>query len=311
MITGLLDIPNWRSAHKAPVPRGGGLAIVATYLAGVGAFSAAGLIEPSVAIATVGAGLLVGTVGYIDDHRHVSAKWRLLFHFIAAAWVLVWLGGLPPLGLGGMPLVSGWPGQILAAVYLVWMLNLYNFMDGIDGIAGLEAVTVGFGAVTLHLLDDPAQSASLLPGLLAFTTLGFLIWNWPPARIFMGDVGSGFLGLVLGLMSVYDARLGQDWFWGWLILLAVFVVDATFTLLRRAVRGEKVFEAHKSHAYQAAAQKLGAHRPVTVAIGAINLFFLLPVAYLVISGHMNAALGLFIAYMPLVAIALFFNAGKG
>jgi len=309
---GVIDIPNVRSSHTIPIPRGGGLAIVVTFLAGVGLFSVSGVTRPFTAAALGGAGFIVALVGFLDDHRSIGVRWRLLAHFGAAAWALAWLGGLPPLGFwtGQIPVDLGWPGHILAAFYLVWMLNLYNFMDGIDGIAGVEAVTVGLGAAALYLSQPPNSYEWALPALLAFATIGFLIWNWPPAKVFMGDAGSGFLGVTLGVMSIQAAWLGPEWLACWLILLAVFVVDSTVTLLRRLCRGERVYEAHSSHAYQSAARKLGAHRPVTLAVGAINLLWLLPLAFLVRFGWLNGASGVLVAYFPLFFLAIHFDAGE-
>ena len=309
LLQGVLDIPNNRSSHSTPTPRGGGLAIVVTFLAGLAALAAAGLIQPAFAAALGGAGFLVALVGFLDDHRPVDARWRLLAHFCAAAWALAWLGGLPPLDLWSGPGNLGWPGHIFAAIYLVWLLNLYNFMDGIDGIAGLEAVTVGLGAAALYCSNARGDPAWALPALLAFTALGFLAWNWPPAKIFMGDAGSGFLGMTFGTMTIQAAWFDARWLVIWLILLAVFIVDATVTLLRRLYRGERIYEAHRSHAYQYAARKAGAHGSVSIAVGAINVFWLLPLAYLVLIGWIGPLSGMTAAYGPLVLLAIRFNAG--
>ena len=285
------------------------MAIVVTFLAALAVLAATGLIQPAFAAALGGAGFLVALVGFLDDHRHVDARWRLLTHFCAAAWAIAWLGGLPPLDLWSAPVSLGWPGHILAAVYLVWLLNLYNFMDGIDGIAGLEAVTVGLSATALYYSNAPGDPAWTLPALLALATLGFLLWNWPPAKIFMGDVGSGFLGMMFGIMSIQAAWLGAQWLPIWLILLAVFIVDATVTLMRRLHRRERLHEAHRSHAYQYAARRAGTHRPVTLAVGAINVFWLLPLACLVNLGWIGPVAGMTAAYAPLVLLAIRCKAG--
>jgi Fuc2NAc and GlcNAc transferase len=148
-----------------------------------------------------------------------------------------------------------------------------------------------------------------LPALLAAATLGFLVWNFPPAKIFMGDAGSGFLGLMLAALSLQAAVLRPVLFWCWVVLLGVFVVDATVTLIRRLLRGERVYEAHRSHAYQHAAIAFGAHRPVTLAVAAINVCWLLPWALAIAAGWVAGVVGLVLAYVPLVALALRFRAG--
>jgi Fuc2NAc and GlcNAc transferase len=147
------------------------------------------------------------------------------------------------------------------------------------------------------------------PLVLAAATLGFLVWNWPPAKIFMGDAGSGFLGLTLGGLSLQAAWAAPTLLWSWVILLGIFVVDATLTLVRRGIRGEPVYHAHRSHAYQHAAQRWDSHTPVTVAVAAINVFWLLPCAVLVARGSLDGAIGIVVAYAPLIAAAMWLRAG--
>lgn len=306
----ILDIPNVRSAHTSPIPRGGGVAIVLTFLLALTIAFTAGVVGQQAAIALAGAGVMVATVGFLDDHRPIAAQWRLLVHFSAAAWALAWLGGLPSLDVGGVPLDLRWGGHVLAAIYLVWLLNLYNFMDGIDGIAGVEAVTVGLAAAVLYGMYLPLSREWILPACLAMAALGFLTWNWPPAKIFMGDAGSGFLGITLGVLSLQAAWIEPKWLWAWAILLGVFVVDASVTLIIRLRKGQKPHQAHHSHAYQHAARRLGAHLPVTLTVGVINLMWLLPIAWLVARGSLEGLLGCAVAYAPLVWLGIHFKAGQ-
>ncbi|MBH3350794.1 MraY family glycosyltransferase [Pseudomonas putida] len=305
----LLDIPNERSSHTLATPRGGGLSFVITFLVALSVLGGWGYVTPSVLVSLLGAGGLVALVGFMDDHGHIAARWRLLGHFIAAGWGLFWIGGLPPITIFGVPLSAAWLSIIIGLLYLVWLLNLYNFMDGIDGIASIEAICVCLGGSLLYWLTGHAQEA-VLPMLLAATVAGFLVWNFPPARIFMGDAGSGFLGIVLGLLALMAGWINPLLFWGWLILLGVFVVDATFTLARRLLRGDKVYQAHRSHAYQYASRRYAGHRPVSLAVAAINLGWLLPVASAVVLLKLDGALGTMVAYAPLVVLALIYQAGK-
>lgn len=308
----LLDVPNARSSHSMPTPRGGGVAIVIAFLLGLCVAFFAGLGIPSeLFYALLGAGLGIALLGFLDDHGHIAARWRLLGHFLAAAWVLYWLGGLPPLVVFGGQLQLSWIGHVLAAFYLVWLLNLYNFMDGIDGIASVEAICVCLGGALLYVLtDNPYKAEFGLPVMLAAAVAGFLLWNFPPARIFMGDAGSGFLGVVIGVFSIQAAWTSPQLFWSWMILLGVFVVDATFTLFRRLAHGQKVYEAHRSHAYQYASRHYGAHLPVTVAVLAINTLWLLPLALWVGLGGIDGLWGLLIAFVPLVVVAVKYRAGE-
>ncbi|SCZ67215.1 MraY family glycosyltransferase [Thiohalomonas denitrificans] len=309
LFRGLMDSPNERSSHTVPTPRGGGLAIVLTCLVALPLLNWAGGPTAASLWALVGAGAWVALVGWFDDHGHIPARWRLLAHFVAAGWALAWLGGLPPLPAFGLDVDLGWLGYGLAAFYLVWLLNLYNFMDGIDGIAGIEALTVCLGGVILYLLSPATGAEWAPPTLLLATVFGFLFWNFPKAKIFMGDAGSGFVGIMLGVLSIQAAWVAPELFWGWVILLGAFVVDATVTLVRRVLRDEPFHRAHCSHAYQYAARKFGSHPPVSYAFGAINLFWLLPVASTVALGWLDGALGVVIAYLPLVGLALWFKAG--
>ncbi len=304
----LMDIPNARSSHTVPTPRGGGVAIVLSFLLLLPVFPALSLLSWTFTWGLIGAGAAIAVLGFLDDHGHIAARWRLLGHFGASAWALFWLGGLPPVTLLGTTFDLGYLGYLLAALYLVWLLNLYNFMDGIDGLASLEAISVCLGAALIYALAG-FSSLAWAPLLLAFAVAGFLYWNVPPAKIFMGDAGSGFLGIALGVLSLHAAWMAPSLLWVWIILLGVFVVDATVTLIRRLVRGEKVYEAHRSHAYQYASRRAGRHLPVTLAVGLLNVCWLLPVAVCVALFGLDGFLGVIIAYTPLVVLAWKFNAG--
>lgn len=258
----ILDIPNERSLHDHPKPRAGGLAIVLTLLLGMVGLWATNLIPSRLATALIGGGLAVAVVGWIDDRHDLSRGVRAVVHLSAGAWAAAWLGGLPAMQLGTAVVPLGAFGHLIAALGIAWLINLYNFMDGIDGLAGGEGVTAGlFGAGLLWLAGAPGLSVVAL--LLAGACVGFLPWNWMPARIFMGDVGSGFLGFVFATLALASERAGAVPLLAWMILLGVFVFDATITLLRRALRGERWYHEHRSHAYQRAVQSGLTHAQVT------------------------------------------------
>jgi Fuc2NAc and GlcNAc transferase len=305
----IIDVPNARSSHKIPTPRGGGVAIVLSFLFALPVLAITGTLSWDAMWGMLGAGGGIAVLGFLDDHGHIAARWRLLGHFAGAGWALFWLGGLPTIQLFSYELELGWVGTILALFYLVWMLNLYNFMDGIDGIASVEAICVCLGSCLLYWFGG-FEELMLMPLVLAMAVIGFLFWNFPPAKIFMGDAGSGFLGIALGILSLQAAWVSPSLLWAWLILLAVFIVDATLTLFRRLLRGEKIYEAHRSHAYQFASRQYGRHLPVTLMVLAINVFWLLPIAASVLFWGLEGVWGVFLAYVPLVFIALKFHAGE-
>lgn len=305
----IIDIPNARSSHALPTPRGGGMSIVVTFLLALPVLAAIDLMEWPLAWALIGAGSGIALLGFLDDHGHIAARWRLLGHFTGAVWVLFCLDGWPPLQFFGHDIALGWISNLVGLFYIVWLLNLYNFMDGIDGLASIEAICVCLGGSLLYILSGYDQEI-WAPLALACASAGFLFWNFPPAKIFMGDAGSGFLGLALAALSLHAGWINSDLFFGWLVLLGVFVVDATLTLLRRIRRGEKVYEAHRSHAYQFASRHYGRHLPVTVSVLVINIVWLIPIASAVVTGMVDGSVGVLIAYIPLVCLAVKFNAGQ-
>lgn len=277
----LLDLPNERSSHSRPTPRGGGLAIVGSFLIGMVVLNWMEVVPSALAWALIGGGVLVAGIGWLDDHRHVSPVWRIAVHVTAAAWALYCLRGMPQLELGVTALSLGWAGTALALLALVWLTNLYNFMDGIDGLAAGEAVTVALAATGL-LWWSGATELALIVALLAAACGGFLWWNWPPAKIFMGDVGSGFLGYCFAVLMLASEKAEALPLTAWLILLAVFVLDATYTLASRVIRGEKWYTAHRSHAYQRLIQLGYSHLRVTSTVMLVNLLVLAPIAWLVV-----------------------------
>ena len=301
----LLDFPNERSSHDKPVPRGGGIAVLLTFAAGIAVLSVAGIIESRLIIAMAGGGL-IGLIGAVDDVRHVRPSIRLLIHAVAAGWALSWLGGIPGTLLPGVPLVLH---NILGLLCIVWLVNLYNFMDGIDGIAGIEAVTVSLGGLLLHVAYGSGDAGWSVPALLLACVAGFLVWNFPSGRVFLGDSGSGFLGFMMAFFCIYAAHVEPALFWAWIILLGVFIADSGVTLARRTGRRERLHEAHRSHAYQHAARKYGAHAPVSLAVGAINVLWLWPLAFAVASGRLTVLPALLIAFVPLIWLAIHFRAG--
>lgn len=303
----MIDIPNERSSHTIPTPRGGGLGIVVVVLVGTLLLALFRQIQWNVTGA-IFVGGFVAFIGYLDDRGGISPTKRASVHFASAVLGVALLGGMPPLDLGFTILEWGWLGNILAVIGIVWMINLYNFMDGIDGLAGSESVFV-FAIAGLLLTAAGLSSLSLVCVLFVGASLGFLFWNWHPAKIFMGDVGSGFLGYSIAIIAIVSGNQGFN-LWVWIILLAVFVVDATITLLRRVLRREKWYQPHRSHAYQHLTQRWGSHLKVTLVVLAINLLWLAPLAYTLTTHTQWALIAVIVGFLPLVGLALLLGAGK-
>lgn len=306
---GVLDVPNQRSSHSAATPRGGGIAIVLVCGAAWAILALVGSVSVDLLVALLGGGLAVAVVGLVDDLRGVPVGIRLAVHLGAAVWAVTWLGGLPALRIGAHVVHFGWLGYVLAVLGIVWVLNLFNFMDGIDGIAAAEAVFVVAGAAVLPLFGGPTTPMFAAEVVFAAACAGFLVWNWPPARIFMGDVGSGFLGYVLAVLALAATCNDPSAIWKWLMLGGVFFVDATVTLVRRFSRGERLHEAHRSHAYQWLARRWRSHRKVTLTVTIINLLWVFPCAVLATLRPESSLQIVLVTLVPLIALAI--TAGSG
>ncbi|WP_374572214.1 glycosyltransferase family 4 protein [Acinetobacter sp.] len=304
----IIDNPNERSSHSVPTPRGGGVAVVLSYLLALSFLIYTNQLNNDIGLTLIGAGLVISVLGFLDDHGHINSMIRLAIHFIAAISAVASLGGFSAVAVfNGFQL--GFAANIIAVLFLVWLLNLYNFMDGINGIASAEAITSALSMAFLYWMLSPVLNFQALL-LLAAAVSGFMLWNFPKAKIFMGDACSGFLGLTLGILALYALKQDLALFCAWLICLGVFIVDATYTLIRRILTGHKMYDAHRSHAYQILSRKVGSHTPVTLCVAAINILWLFPIAYLVASqDYTYPELGILIAYMPLIACAVIVKAG--
>jgi Fuc2NAc and GlcNAc transferase len=305
---GLVAEVTARSSHAAPTPTGGGIGIVlASSLAAL--FLA--IQYPFEIAPVILGGILIAIIGYLDDRQPIPARWRLGAQILLAGAVV----STVPFEVLGPQLGFALPDWLLltslALGGALW-INLYNFMDGIDGLAASEAVFVLLAALGIALSFQPAL---FLQGLfwwmawVAATCLGFLVLNWPPAKIFMGDTGSTWLGLMLFFFAV--ASIASGWLSPaqWLILTAAFLADSMTTLLRRAVNGEPVWQAHRRHAYQHLQRRLGSHARATLVYIGINIAMLLPLAWLAGSIRSLEWLIAVMAYAVLVPAALLAGAG--
>jgi len=294
--TGIIDTPNHRSSHTLPTPRGGGIAIVICHGLLIVYAVYTELLSYQVATALITCGGIVAITGFIDDYRSLSSRVRFSLHLGASLLALILLPQLPTLPLGPYELNLTGFGIIIGAIGLTWLINLYNFMDGIDGIATTEAISVLLGASLLLISHNHNAE---LPALLIAPLLGFLILNIPPAKIFMGDGCSGYLGMSIGLLAIIYSSISPINLWCWAILLAVFITDSSWTLMTRLLTGQNWQEAHRSHAYQIISRRLGSHGQVTGGVAAINLLWLTPLAWFASLEVEYAVVFTVVAYLPL------------
>ncbi|MEP6729708.1 MAG: glycosyltransferase family 4 protein [bacterium] len=265
----VLDLPNERSSHHAPTPRGGGLAVLIGIAAALVIGGAAGAIN-SVDAITLGVGIVVlGLVGWMDDHGGLRARIRLVTHIAVAAWTLVMFRGFPAMRIGESSLSFGIVGWVLAIIGIVWSINLFNFMDGIDGLAGSQAVLI-FAAAAWLLFVANDRSLGTIAMVISAACAGFLVHNWPPAKIFMGDVGSGAIGYLIAALAVASENHHSVPVIVYAIFGGVFIADATVTLVRRIARGDRPADAHRDHAYQRLSRAWASHERVTVAAAAVT-----------------------------------------
>lgn len=302
----ILDVPNQRSSHVTPTPRGGGLAIVFVFNICLLALWNYFRLDALFAALSLG-GIIIAAVGYYDDLFRMKARTRAFIQFATATFALLAIGGLPTLDFGTWQFHVGILGTIIGIISIVWLTNLYNFMDGIDGISGSEGLFVCIAAGTMLWFNGTYQSIAILCFLFASCLAGFTLFNWPPAKIFLGDVGSGFIGYTLAVLGIYTAKLTNLSLSFWIMLLAIFICDATFTVVRRARQGKAWYDAHREHAYQRLIIAGKSHKEIIMQLLTFNLAVILPLAFIAqrypsIAGWLMLMLvfGLFILWRRIV-----------
>jgi len=311
----IIDVPNDRSSHNLPTPKGGGFALALV----IGACLIGSASPPLIVLGA--SGLVISVVGLIDDIRGLGAMPRFLTQLGAAGAVLAFPLVAYQETTGA--LVAG-IAAALALLAMVWITNLYNFMDGTDGIAAMQAILLGAGFFLLDSLGLYPGKLAWLAMVIASAAAGFMLFNFPPARLFMGDTGSAFLGFVIAGGMVLDASQAPLALWLWLILLAGFTCDATVTLLSRIIQGLPFYQAHRSHLYQlfcawreqkacanglpAESARALAHRAWMLLFASVFCLFQMPIAALVAMGLISGILGVAVVYGALCALCVYWRA---
>ncbi|MFK5882075.1 MAG: glycosyltransferase family 4 protein [Sulfurospirillum sp.] len=261
----MFDIPNERSSHSVPIPHGGGIALALTWFIGLIYLYMHDLIQKDLFLALF-FGIIISFVSFLDDIYKLSPKIRLFVQFFVSGCALYISGGLSKIDFGFYAIDNQIFTNIFAIFMMVWFINLYNFLDGIDGYAGSEAIFLGLAG---YLLFSNAVFLVLIAAVG-----GFLLWNWQKAKIFMGDVGSTLLGYNVAVFTLFYQNNGTS-FLVWMILFSLFWFDATLTLYRRYKNGEKLSLAHKKHAYQRLNQSGWSHQKVVMYSILLNLILLI------------------------------------
>ncbi|MGI8639533.1 MAG: glycosyltransferase family 4 protein [Pyrinomonadaceae bacterium] len=268
----ILDLPNERSSHTTPTPRGGGLVIVLISLIFYLIYT--NLVSHNFSWSYLLGASLIASVSWLDDIFDISFVWRILVHSAAALLVILTLGFFGEIYLPfGQNTEPGIFGAILTFFWIVWLTNAYNFMDGIDGIAGMQAVTAGIGWLIIGEILG-FNDIGFYGGVIAFSSFGFLIHNWQPAKIFMGDIGSAFLGYSFAVLPLLAKNKSTDYYPLLPVisvgLVFLFVFDTLLTFFRRVLKKEKIWQAHRRHIYQQLVIKGFSHRSVTLFYSLIS-----------------------------------------
>lgn len=262
----LVSIPNERSLHVSPTPVGGGLAIVLSWYTGITVLYLNGSVDKDLYFALM-SGVILTIISFIDDLVTIKPSVRLLFHFVIASIAFYLLGGLRPFIIPGIDFDYRFISYPLAIIGIVWFINLFNFMDGVDGFASVEAIIICF--VMFYL------SGNIINLILIACVIGFLYWNWPKAKIFMGDVGSTQLGFILVILGIYFHNTLKFSILNWIMLASPFWFDATLTLYRRWRNGEELKQAHRKHAYQRIVQYGFSHLQANISLVLINVILII------------------------------------
>ncbi len=300
----LLDTPNVRSSHQTPTPRGGGIAlasgVISTLL--ISWYFLAS--DPALLLWLALPAALISALGICDDLFNLNIGIRLAVQFLLASLGIYFIGIDNEL-----PHAARMLSIATMVLFVVWMTNLYNFMDGINGLAALEAISTCLGMALIYWMQNTNSEVLYALIIIAASAGGFLYWNFPRAKLFMGDSGSLFLGLSLGLLTIHSLNDGNRLIIAWLIMLGAFIVDASYTLFYRIITKQAFHQAHRTHAYQKIAIQLNSHTYTTLSIVGLNICWLLPIAITVTTAKLNPVIAIAIAYTPLVFITWKYKAG--
>lgn len=307
---GMIDIPNKRSSHERPTTKGGGLAFFSVLSVVLLWFFFSHPNYRAILTPILIGGTIIILLGWLDDRRSLSAGLRLLVHFFVSLLVYGfathWFQG--HLAINFLPNLI-WVNALFSLLYIAWFINLYNFMDGADGLASSTTV-VGSLLMAVISVGHNSPELAMIYCMIAYTVGGFLFYNWSPARIFMGNTGSYFLGFLFGSLAIVAKAQVDMSFYPHIILFGFFIFDSTYIVFRRAFRREPLFRAHKMFIFQKLLAKGWSHRKVSVFYTMVVIFWLFPLANIALKYNNFGMIFVSIAYLPLLIFAIYHKAGE-
>jgi len=306
----IYDIPNDRSSHSEPIPRGAGISFFLSFNIVLTLLWWQRQISMYYLYPVILGGPVILILGYWDDLRSLSAKLRLFVHFASAVFIFILIsaGFSKEVQISFLP---NWPWLTAAfcILFISWFINLYNFMDGADGLSTSIGI-VGAGLIAILSYWSGNVNLAIIYVVLAYALAGFLIFNWPPAKVFMGDSGAYYLGYIFGSLGLVSKMYYDSSLYVHLIIFGLFIVDATWTLARRLARGEKVYIGHKMHAFQKLLANGWGHARVTSLYVLITVLWLFPMAFFAMNYPSLSFLFLVVAYLPIFGFVLYLKAGE-
>jgi Fuc2NAc and GlcNAc transferase len=300
----IISNPNNRSLHKHFKPSGGGIvfSLICVFFVSILGFYEVIDFEM---LMVFGLGAFSASLfGFIDDIYDIKPLTKLIIQIALSIWVILWFDISELKILSWLPI---WASIALCCFLLVWMMNLYNFMDGIDGMAASGTVFTCFALIVSLILTSGFSTLIIILLILLFSTLGFLIHNWPPASIFMGDSGSIFLGYFFGSLIIISLISGEISFWTWLIVFSCFFGDTNVTIIMRLILSKKWYKPHRSHGYQNLARILDNHKKVTIGVQVYNIFYILPLTVFSVTIPMWAEFFSILAIVPVIILSIYFG----
>lgn len=306
LVHGPIAVPNHRSLHQEPIPKGAGVAVALASLICLGALAVSGRLDwRSVNLFVVG-GFAVTLAGVADDRLDIPPRFRLVVQLVSIGWICAWLGGVPPLYFGATSFRLGLLGLALLVAACTWFFNLYNFVDGTDGMAGSATAFIG-GTMSVVMVVARQYDLAAVLAVVAAASIGFLCFNWPPARIFMGEAGTAFISYIFVAVILVSLSREAVSLWIWLIVFAFYFSDTTVTTMIRAFTVPRFYRGHRSHAYQNLARKWESHLRILTLVLAIDLLWVAPAVAIALHRPDIAGFVTAVVYAPLVLFALKFG----